>query len=312
MKLLFIHRNNEVFLNSNHRRGAGYIDALQRAGVEVVSRRADEVGEDLADFDFVYLWQANGPEWALPAAYEAWRQGTRLLVVPIWWSRDLRESYFGRTLYPSYESDVATILEMAECLHVRAMSEAVECWKLAPGAQVFHLGAGAWPPVVESQPAATPGYVLSLGRIERHKNQHNLALACRSLGIPLVCVGRWGDQSYAARAQAAGAQLMEYLPHQEAMEMLARARVHALPSFGEVVSLANQEACALGVPGVMSYMGAEPEFFGAGGIYCDPTNVADIARAVGEAWNRPRGVWVNMPTWDEIAERGVGWMEENK
>jgi glycosyltransferase involved in cell wall biosynthesis len=96
------------------------------------------------------------------------------------------------------------------------------------------------------------------------------------------------------------------------MQLLARARIHALPSFGEVVSLANQEACSLGVPAVMSYVGAEPEYFGAGGFYCNPTDPGDIARAIADAWGAPRGVWAEMPTWDEVAKRGIEWMEVNR
>jgi glycosyltransferase involved in cell wall biosynthesis len=73
--------------------------------------------------------------------------------------------------------------------------------------------------------------------------------------------------------------------------------------------MSNMEAARLNVPAVMGNIGAEPEFFGYGGLYADPRNWRQIAQAVNIAWNRPRQQWAIIPSWSEVAQRGIAYME---
>jgi len=151
-------------------------------------------------------------------------------------------------------------------------------------------------------------YILCLGRIEGHKNQHTLAEACQMIGKRLICAGRVNHPQIADLARWRGAEIKEHSEFEEAMELLARARVHALPSFSETPGLANMEAALLGVPAVMGTVGAEPEYFGENGLYANPWDALDIAHAIEKAWERPRWQWKFIPQWDSVALKAVEWM----
>lgn len=317
MKIALIHRAAPHRLNDPHRWDRGYFAALRELGLEVEERPTDAIG-DLSSFDYVYLWGVNQPAWGLPAAIEIAQQGARLITIPIWWHPDALNNYLGVPTDPSYLNAVATIMNLSESLHVRTHSEALECWKVAPGASCFVLRTGYYELDVPAQPADDPGYVVSVADIFNRKNQLNLARACALLGVRLVCVGPTLDQGYANRVVTTGAEWVGQKPHGEALEILARARVYANPSFYDNVALSSQEACTLGVPAVLSVQGCEVEYFGLDGDdyagscspeYCDPSNVADIARAIKRAWDKPRGSWSVMDTWREVAEDGLMWME---
>lgn len=269
----------------------GYAAALQRAGVSVVQRPANEPG-DLAGFDYAHLWAACSPDWGLPAAREVMRQGRRLMVTPFWWSRAERQAHFGRPgqdLVPGYMAAVGQTLALADVLFPVTMSEAVQCWALAPGAAVWPVPMGFEVP--EGVTVRAPeDYVLCIGRREAHKNQAALAQVCQSLGYGLVLAH--GQMSEA-----------------EKWDCLSRARVHALPSFFENPGLAHGEALALGIPAVLGCHGCEPEFFGPGPFYCDPTSVDDITRAVRAAWETKRCPPMQLPTWDDAAAQALEWMQ---
>ena len=292
---------------------SGYTAALQRAGVEVTCRNADIPG-DCTGFDYVHLWAACSPDWGLGAAVEAKRQGARLIITPFWWDRAERQAFYGRPgqdLVPGYTTAVGETLRLADVLFPVTMSEAAQCWNLAPRAKVWPVPMGTDRPRIEAQPAED--YVLCVGRIEPHKNQLSLVRACESLGVSLLLVGKSANNDY-TRAVGDGAGdvgICEADDEARAI-FLSSARVHALPSFFENPGLVHMEAAVMGIPAVMGNRGCEPEFFGPGGIYCDPTSVDDIAAAIAEAWDRPRGQWAEMPTWDDAASRAMEWMEANQ
>jgi glycosyltransferase involved in cell wall biosynthesis len=312
VKILFLHRPNMtsggdyVALNN-------YYVALRRAGVEAVCRNATDPG-DCTGFDFVHLWAACSPDWGLPAAYHAKEQGARLIVTPFWWDRAERQAFYGRPgqdLVEGYTPAVGQTLRLADVLFPVTMSEAGQCWKLAPRAKVWPVPMGiGWQ---EERAADSPGdYVLCMGRIEPHKNQLSLARACKQLGMTLYAFGEIGNEEYARAVDREGVVLSERRVGEDAKkEALRYTRVHALPSFFENPGLVHMEAAVMGIPAVMGGHGCEPEFFGPGGIYCDPTSVDDIAAAIAEAWERPRGQWATLPTWDEAASVAMEWMEGN-
>jgi glycosyltransferase involved in cell wall biosynthesis len=193
------------------------------------------------------------------------------------------------------------------------MSEAAQCWRLAPRAKVWTVPMGVERP--EKRASETPkDYVMCIGRIEPHKNQLSLVEACKALGVRLFLLGGTADRRY-MEAISDASRMVVYLESADEdykQDMLSLARVHALPSFFENPGLVHMEAAVMGIPAVMGNRGCEPEFFGPGGIYCDPTSVDDIAAAIAEAWQRPRGQWATLPTWDEAAGVALEWMEANQ
>jgi glycosyltransferase involved in cell wall biosynthesis len=159
------------------------------------------------------------------------------------------------------------------------------------------------------EPQEPEDYVLCLARLEQHKNQVNLAMACRHLGYRLILFGAEADKSIRQQAVALGAEYAGAGDHHTAMELLSQARVHALPSFSETPGMCNMEAALMGVPAVMGNIGAEAEFFGYGGIYADPTDWRHIAAGVEIAWQRGRGEWAYVLPWEQVAMRALEYLE---
>jgi glycosyltransferase involved in cell wall biosynthesis len=308
MRYLIIHRPGGM-MGGDVIAAHDYVAALQVHGAEVGIRPADNLG-DVRDFDWVHIWSANAPQWGLPVAREVKRQGTRLTITPNWWSRKKRLDHYGyheQDVVPGYTASVAQVLSMADVLFVCTMSEAVECWKLAPYKTAFVFQHGCNMPGVEAQ--EPEDYVLCLARLEQHKNQVNLAMACKHLGYRLILFGAVADESVKHQAVALGAEYAGMGDHHQAMDLLSRARVHALPSFSETPGLSNMEAALLEVPAVMGNIGAEPEFFGYAGIYADPTDWRHIAAGVDIAWRRGRGQWAHVPPWEVVAMRALEYLE---
>jgi glycosyltransferase involved in cell wall biosynthesis len=306
MQVLIVHRPGGA-IGGDVIAAKAYGAALERHGVEVSIRPADKLA-DVTAFDWVHMWSANAPQWGYPTAVSVRQQGVRLIITPNWWSRKARLDYFGyleQDVAPGYTNRVAQTLDQATVLFVCAMSEAVECWKLAPFRAAYWLGHGCDIDTEQQQPE---DYVACLARIEPHKNQVNLAMACRALGLPLKLVGSIGDPAVLAQAKAIGAEHIQPDSRADALDILARARVHALPSFSETPGMSNMEAARLNVPAVMGNIGAEPEFFGCGGLYADPRNWRQIAQAVQIAWQEKRLQWAAIPSWDTVAKRGLEYM----
>jgi glycosyltransferase involved in cell wall biosynthesis len=286
-----------------------YGAALRVHGAEVDVRPADAVG-DMSGFDWLHIWSANAPQWSHPVALAAKRHGIKVAMTPNWWSRKKRLDYYGyleRDIVPGYTNSVAQTLNLADLLLVCTMSEAVECWKLVPYRRIFLFQHGCTMP--DAQIQEPEDYVLCLARLEQHKNQVNLAMACKHLGYRLLLFGSVADESVRQQAVALGAEYAGVGDHDQAMDLLGRARVHALPSFSETPGMSNMEAALLHVPAVMGNIGAEPEFFGYGGIYADPTDWRHIAAGVDIAWKRGRLEWAYVPTWEIVAMRALEYLE---
>ena len=307
MRYLIIHRPGGL-MGGDTVAARGYADGLRDCGVEVDIAPATAM-PDVSTYDWVHMWSANAPQWGLPTVEAVKQRGCRLIITPNWWSRRERLDYYGyheQDVAPGYTGAVAKTLPKADILFVCTMSEAVQCWRLVPYKQVYAFGHGCDIGEVEKRDAED--YVVCLARIEPHKNQYNTAMACKALGLPLKLIGAVGDQGLLAQAKALGAEYCGAFAQPKALQVLSRARVHCLPSFSETPGMSNMEAALLNVPAVMGNIGAEPEFFGYGGIYADPTDWRNIARGIEVAWARKRVHWANIPTWKQIAERTVEFL----
>lgn len=311
MRALIIHRPSGP-LGGDVLIAEEFADALARAGIDVVIRSANDLPKDLSVFDAAHMYAACSPDWGLQAALNLYRAGLPFTVTPLWYPRDARQEFYGKSgdIYPGYTQSVAEVLRLSSAIAATTMGELRECWKLAPRHDGFVLGRG-FTPFETPKKDNVKDYCLSIARIEPHKNQSSLALACAYVGLPLICIGPIGDASYAQVLEANGAIIPGEVSRREAMIYLQNAKVHALPSFGEIVSGANCEAAYLGIPFVVG-LGYDWEYFGDRAVYCDPADWRDIAQALVEAANRPRRPWKRQPTWDSVAQRWKQWLIETR
>lgn len=165
------------------------------------------------------------------------------------------------------------------------------------GASLASIGKSM--PAGEGEP-----FVLCAGRLEVNKNQLALIAACRAIGVRLVLVGPELDQAYAALCRGVAGPNTEFLgarSRDDVHGLMARAALHALPSFAETPGLANLEAMGMGCPLVCSNRGAEREYFGDDALYCDPLDIGSIADALHSAMKRGRMKPQRQPiTWDLV------------
>ncbi len=128
-------------------------------------------------------------------------------------------------------------------------------------------------------------FVISVGHLEVRKNQLMLLYALKDADLPIVLIGNpyrsmpWYYELCRAYASSK-VMFIPQLSQQELASAFAAARVHALPSWAEGVSLANVEAAMAGCNVVASNRGGELEYFGNEGFYCSPASVSSIQNAV--------------------------------
>ncbi len=130
-------------------------------------------------------------------------------------------------------------------------------------------------------------FVLSMGRIEERKNQLLLAQALRNRDYRLVMIGKNHSLAQAHLMHAylpSNVVLFGEMPETELAGLVAAARVVALPSWDEVVSLSSLNAAISEASMVLTRNSGEHEYFRDDAEYCDPASVASIAAAVDRAW----------------------------
>lgn len=152
--------------------------------------------------------------------------------------------------------------------------------------------------------AADPGpreeageYALFVGRLSPEKGLATLVGAWSELGmrVPLRVVGdgpqdAWLRQELRRRGLR-DVQLEGRLPRARVLELLRRARFLILPSeWYEGLPLVLVEAFACGTPVVAARLGALAELVDAGrtGLHFAPRDPADLAAAVGWAWQHEK------------------------
>ena len=126
-------------------------------------------------------------------------------------------------------------------------------------------------------------YILCVGRIEARKNQLMLAYVARDLDVPVVFVGHDGNRAYADLVRSIAPGNAIFVPRIDPNDPLLAsaftgASAFCLPSWAEGAPLAALEACAAGVPMVLSDRSSEQEYFGDLAQYVNPAD-ADGLRA---------------------------------
>ena len=161
-------------------------------------------------------------------------------------------------------------------------------------------------------------FVACVARIEPRKNQLNLIKAMDGLNIDLVLVGGMNpnnkEYNKEVRRLAALKPWIHHVPHidhEKIADLLAAAKVHALPSWFEVVSLSCLEAALAGCNIVMSDRGYTREYIGEKAWYCDPESIDSIRKAVVGAYGSPkndglREIIKQKYTWENAAQEALG------
>jgi glycosyltransferase involved in cell wall biosynthesis len=134
-------------------------------------------------------------------------------------------------------------------------------------------------------------FVVSVGRFERRKNQLEVAEACRSLGLRLLCIGRrsptesgWLDEL----RRRAGTALVawEDAPFEVVRWALTRAAVHVLATRHETAGLVSLEAAACGARPVAVDQPTAREYLAEMGEFAASSAPEHLARAITSARRR--------------------------
>lgn len=178
---------------------------------------------------------------------------------------------------------------------------------------------GADEPVAAPDPPSARAGVVCFGRVETLKNQAALLYVLRDVDVDVTIVGREYDRRYSAlcrRLATPRTTFVASLPREAVFATMARAAVHALPSWQELPGLASIEAAATGARVVVGSRGCEREYFGPDVDYADPSEPASIRAAVLRALERgPRApgdaleARLRALTWRRHAEATLGAYE---
>ncbi|WP_275499920.1 glycosyltransferase family 4 protein [Sphingomonas pollutisoli] len=128
-------------------------------------------------------------------------------------------------------------------------------------------------------------YFFFCGRVERRKNLAFLARAHAQSGseLPLVIVGPTVDGEEELEAELTdftGVRRLAWVPRNELIGMMRRARALLFPSLAEGFGLPIVEAMTLGCPVLASTGGAAAEVAGGAAMLIDPHDVAAMAQAI--------------------------------
>ncbi len=167
-------------------------------------------------------------------------------------------------------------------------------------------------------PVFSPGegshdYVLSVGAIQRRKNQLAALEAASAVGMPLVVVGPTKDPAVASELRNRGARLEGYVTRERLAELYRGAACLVQSSRYEGFGLPVLEAMASGVPVVAVPDEALQEVAGDAAIFVQEDELAEgIRRALPE---RDRLAWEGLErsrqfTWRVAAERTLAVYQE--
>ncbi|HUO09761.1 MAG TPA: glycosyltransferase [Phycisphaerae bacterium] len=146
------------------------------------------------------------------------------------------------------------------------------------------------------------------------KNILRLVDAASSLNYPLVIAGSPSPGPILndlKKREANGLiRLLNFVDRPTLEGMYAACHVFALPSTHEGTGLVALEAASCGANIVITRNGGPPHYFEKHAEYVDPSNTADIARALKIAWDKPRNGTakshvLNNLTWRQSAEQLV-------
>ena len=162
-------------------------------------------------------------------------------------------------------------------------------------------------------PGGSQDYVLSVGAIQKRKNQIAALRAAQAVGLPLVVVGPEKDEAVARELRAQGATLRGYVSQEELIALYRGATCLVQASGYEGFGLPVLEAMACGTPVVIVPEAALLEVAGNAAVVVDDESLADgIQRAIADL-DRLVAAGVSRASlfsWRVLAEQTIAAYEE--
>ncbi|HYH05217.1 MAG TPA: glycosyltransferase family 4 protein, partial [Bacillota bacterium] len=255
------------------------------------------VAPDLTGFDLVHLFNIMPVQETYRQFLNAKRQHKKIVLSPIYWDPGeyLRETGQTTTFGVWWEQTMPLRREIIAGVELILPNSQSELEALRG---LF----GKLPPAVIVPNAADPvfavatpdrfvhryqrqGFLLSVGRICRRKNQLALIRVAKSLGYPLVLIGPLNDGAYYQECRRAAAGMgvlfIDTLSQMELASAYAAARVHALVSWYDTPGLVSLEAALAGCRIVTTDRGSTRDYLGERVFYCNPADPESIKQAIG-------------------------------
>jgi len=134
--------------------------------------------------------------------------------------------------------------------------------------------------------------VISVGRIEKRKNQLNVIKALSNTDYKLVLIGAptpTQKNYYQQCLDAAGpnVRILNRIPHDEMVKYYQLAKVHVLASWFETTGLSSLEAAIMRCNLVITDKGDTRDYFNNDAFYCEPEDINSIRQAVDSAVQAP-------------------------
>ncbi len=241
----------------------------------------------VADSDIVFSWFALG--FAAVANAAACLLGRASIVISGGWDvTRLPEMGYGRLLTP--RGTLVAKMAVSSADQVLAFSSWSEraIRALAPNCTVDTAPLGV--DVDKFGPNAKENLVVCVANVNREnlirKGLATFAKASRLLpDVPFHLVGRHLDDTGEELKSLAGSNmsLTGWIPQGELVDLLARAKVYAQPSYIEGFGLALAEAMASGCVPVVTESGAMPEVVGETGLFTPYGDPEGLARSIRKA-----------------------------
>jgi glycosyltransferase involved in cell wall biosynthesis len=155
--------------------------------------------------------------------------------------------------------------------------------------------------------------VISVGRIEKRKNQLNVIKALSNTDYKLVLIGaptptQQGYYQQCVEAAGANVQILNRIPHDEMVQYYQLAKVHILASWFETTGLSSLEAAIMRCNLVITDKGDTRDYFNDDAFYCEPEDINSIRSAIDKAVNAPINETLAQKilaehTWEKAAEQ---------
>jgi glycosyltransferase involved in cell wall biosynthesis len=268
------------------------LTAVKNAGVDADKL---DIWSRENDFQIIHLWGVGTPNYAvIDWAEKASKTVVATVLLPYHDTLRSKLGYIHRLFrikqLINYYKKIDKIVVVNE-LQAKVLSK---CYKVAPS-KIEII-----PNIVEDRFFTIPGinfsekyqidnYVLCTGNIQFRKNQYNLALACISLNLNLVIIGKIldGELSYGKKLEALTSRhknilWIPELPHasEELVSAYYNCMIYALPSRKEMQPISALEAAAMQKPLVlMDRMYARQSFY-KDAVLCKSPAVKHIEAAL--------------------------------
>lgn len=154
-------------------------------------------------------------------------------------------------------------------------------------------------------------FILNVGRIEQRKNQKRLLAACERAHIPLVLIGKIGDQNYYDELIRSRSEYLYYLGPEYDRNILYGAykacTIFCLPSMIETPGIVALEAGFYNKPVIITSKGGTQDYFDDKVLYVEPNSIDSIEKAISQMLSTPLSTrnQVCSFTWEAIAKQYV-------